>query len=520
MPVTTSYPGIYIEELPSNAHSVTAAPTSIAVFVGYTHPFKTLKFGEVVPIFNFTDFERAFGGLFVSSVVDSSVAYSVQEFFFNGGSSAYVIGLNPAYWTAAGKDKYVSDPAVAPTASAGTGTNKIKLTGLELTDRIPMLVSITNVSGKVGDIVVSYGSRLETYRGVSVDPASPRFIELVLGTAANRQSGLVTVSPDATYPTTMPSADQLPLQANPPAGIITTFSASDFEPIFDADGSLDKLAIFNLLLIPGVADNAIWSAALAFAERKRAFVILDPPQDAKADDTGDPALPTIASVMDNVVPKSPNGAIYFPYVLTTDPLSGKPIELPPSGYVAGTYSKTDLNRGVWKAPAGLETSLLGTTGVVPRGRMTDMRQGLLNPKGINCLRSFPAEGTVVFGARTLVAANPAFEQWRYVPVRRMALFIEQSLYASLTWAIFEPNDEPLWAALRTTVNDFMITLFNQHAFEGSTPSQAFLVKCDSSTTTQYDIDQGVVNIIVGFRPLKPAEFVVIKIAQLAGQAQS
>jgi phage tail sheath protein FI len=518
MPVTTTYPGIYIEELPSNAHSVTAAPTSITVFVGYTHPFKTRAFGEAIPIFNFTDYERAFGGLYVSGVVDSSVAYAVQEFFFNGGSSAYVIGLKPSYWKAGVKDKDVSDPAVAPTAT--TGSPGIKFTGLELTDRIPLIVSITNVSGKLGDIVISYGTRLETYRGVSLDPTSPRYIELVLGTAAKPQSGLVTVSPDTAYPANMPIADQIPLQGHPPAGVVTTFSASDFVSVFDADGSLDKLTIFNLLLIPGVADNGIWSAALAFAERKRAFVILDPPQDAKADDTGDPALRTIASVMDTVVPKSTNGAIYFPYVLTTDSLSGKTIELPPGGYVAGIYSKTDLNRGVWKAPAGLETSLLGTTGVVPRGRMTDVRQGLLNPKGINCLRSFPAEGTVVFGARTLVAANPAFEQWRYVPVRRMALFIEQSLYASLTWAIFEPNDEPLWAALRTTVTDFMITLFNQHAFEGSTPSRAFSVKCDSSTTTQYDIDQGVVNIIVGFRPLKPAEFVVIKIAQLAGQAQA
>jgi hypothetical protein len=138
---------------------------------------------------------------------------------------------------------------------------------------------------------------------------------------------------------------------------------------------------------------------------------------------------------------------------------------------------------------------------------------------VNCLRTFPDSGTVIFGARTLVTANLAFQQWRYVPVRRMALFLEQTLMNNLTWAVFEPNDRPLWIALRNTVNDYMLGLFNQHAFQGDTPSQAFKVVCDETTTTQADIDNGIVNIIVAFRPLKPAEFVIIKISQLAGQPQ-
>ena len=152
--------------------------------------------------------------------------------------------------------------------------------------------------------------------------------------------------------------------------------------------------------------------------------------------------------------------------------------------------------------------------------MNDARQGTLNPLGVNCLRTFPGIGTVVFGARTSVTANTAFQQWRYVPVRRMALFIEQTLYNNLGWVIFEPNDDPLWVAIRTSIENFMLSLFNQGAFQGATPSKAFQVKCDSSTTTQADIDNGIVNIIVAFAPLKPAEFVVIKIAQLAGQTQS
>jgi len=154
--------------------------------------------------------------------------------------------------------------------------------------------------------------------------------------------------------------------------------------------------------------------------------------------------------------------------------------------------------------------------------LTDQQHGVLNmpPNFVNCLRSFPGIGTVVFGARTLVAANVAQEQWRYVAVRRMALFLEQSLYAALKWAIFEPNDVPLWTALKQEVDAFMLGLFRQGAFQGTTTDQAFRVQCDSTTTSQADIDNGIVNIIVSFAPLKPAEFVVVKIAQLAGQSET
>jgi uncharacterized protein len=193
---------------------------------------------------------------------------------------------------------------------------------------------------------------------------------------------------------------------------------------------------------------------------------------------------------------------------------------PPSGYVAGIFAREDTNRGVWKSPAGLETTIKGTTGVVPWGNMTDPQQGVLNELGVNVLRSFPGIGTVVYGARTLVSDNVAYAQWKYVAVRRMALFLEQSLYASLGWAVFEPNDIPLWNALTQEVQAFMLGLFRQGAFQGATADQAFHVQCDATTTSQADIDNGIVNILVAFAPLKPAEFVVIQIAQIAGQTQS
>jgi hypothetical protein len=177
-------------------------------------------------------------------------------------------------------------------------------------------------------------------------------------------------------------------------------------------------------------------------------------------------------------------------------------------------ARTDSQRGVWKAPAGLDATLNGAAELTVK--LTDGENGQLNPLGVNCLRSFPAVGRVVWGARTLRGADILASEWKYVPVRRTALFIEESLYRGTQWVVFEPNDEPLWAQIRLNVGAFMQNLFRQGAFQGRTPREAYFVKCDKETTTQTDINLGIVNIVVGFAPLKPAEFVVIKIQQIAG----
>ncbi|HXA17849.1 MAG TPA: phage tail sheath subtilisin-like domain-containing protein [Thermoanaerobaculia bacterium] len=617
MPVSPSYPGIYIEELPSTSHTIAAAPTSIAVFVGYTHPFKTpsSSFNKAIELFSFTDYEREFGGFYNGALLDDNVAQAVNQFFINGGGQAYVVGLKAAnYFNNSGG-------ALTPTLAAGSATLKddITFTALEPTDPTEMQISIDGASsiGDSANVTINYGSRPpEIYRNVSINEAAPptianpdfigtrmsnaklvsvsvganstfvaatdqftpnvtasKTINNVTFTALDasqstaiqivisnvRAAGKIAdieitsgslpsdplftnVSVDATINSPNPdfiltrmiasayvnvalgpnpklknTTAPVKVQFSTPVSAITTFDATQFHHVFDADTDLDKLPIFNILVLPGVTDNSVLSEALAFAERKRAFMIVDPPPGSTADQD---AVHGINEYMTGPAsPKSPNGALYFPYLKTSDPLSGKPISLPPSGYVAGIFARTDNNRGVWKAPAGLETTVLNTTGVVDDGRMNDMRQGVLNLAGINCLRTFPGVGTVVFGSRTLVSANVAYEQWKYVPVRRMALFIEQTLYSNLTWAVFEPNDEPLWIALRTSVENFMLSLFSNGAFQGSKPSEAFLVRCDKSTTTQTDINNGVVNIIVAFAPLKPAEFVIVKIAQLAGQGQ-
>ena len=210
--------------------------------------------------------------------------------------------------------------------------------------------------------------------------------------------------------------------------------------------------------------------------------------------------------------------MYYPWIQIADPLNnGKPRLTAPSGAIAGLYARTDSSRGVWKAPAGTDATL-SAQGV--SYALTDPENGTLNPLGVNCIRLMPVYGTVAWGARTLKGADEMTSEWKYVPIRRLALYLEESLYRGTKWVVFEPNDEPLWAQIRLNVGAFMHTLFTQGAFQGTSPRDAYFVKCDKETTTQDDINRGVVNILVGFAPLKPAEFVIIQIQQIAGQIQA
>jgi hypothetical protein len=549
MPLSYSYPGIYIQELPLSTHTITPAPTSITAFVGYTHPWKTAAFNTAVQLFSFTDYETYFGGLYTSGLIDSDVAQAVYAFFLNGGNNAYVVGLQPEALvgtTSSGEfgndpDDFAFQAQLLPDATVpGVG---LRFYALEPCDIVPMTATVTNLRNSTGatpavfdtfDLILTYGTRVEVYRSVNitVPQGSPNSLDRLI----NNISTLVTVEPisGTSYGTAFPyTAPALPVPPTPvnftlgtivtyptapsplPAGFTGSFSPSDFLPAFQANSSLDNVEIFNLLLVPGVSDNMVLSATLSFAERKRAFAIIDPPPQATAFQIPSSPLPTIESLIGSV-PTSQNGALYFPYLKTTDPISSLPTSVAPGGYVAGVFATTDSTRGVWKAPAGVGTPLLGTTGPVATGVMNDMQQGVLNLDSINCMRTF-SNSTVVYGARTLVAGNTAFAQSKYVPVRRMTLFIEQSLVSSLTWVVFEPNDEPLWIAIRMTIEAFLLSLFNQGALQGSQPSDAFQVKCDSTTTTPADQQNGIVNIVVGVALLKPAEFVVITISQLAGQ---
>jgi uncharacterized protein len=538
MAVTTSYPGVYIQELPSLTHSVAPAPTSIAVFVGYTHPFLTpqANYLTAIQLFSTTDYQSNFGGFFSSPWLPDYVGQAVYEFFLNGGPSCYVVGLPVVQYYNNGQPAG-PEGAEAPVTQASvvvqSGAGSITFTAQQPvgvpagapatgTVGLSMQVAISNVqppgTNTSADIVISYGTTVETYRQVAITNIAQ----------ALQGSTLVSVALSSTPPSEYPTGGSpfsLGYGTSPPALGWTIINPGDFAQVFEDYASLDKVPIFNLLATPGISDYSVTSAAAAYCERKRAFLIIDTPSPTT---TGWDANTLVKDLSGGTLslssdfPVSTNAALYYPWLTTTDLVTGAASGAPPSGFVAGMYGQEDSARGVWKSPAGIETVLGGTTGVAPAGAMTDQQQGVFNEDALNCLRQFPAIGTVIFGARTTAGAdaNTAQQQWKYVAVRRMALFIEQSLYANLTWAVFEPNSQPLWDALTQEVNAFMLSLFRQGAFAGTTPSQSFLVQCDSTTTTATDVAAGQVNILVGFAPLVPAEFVIVQIAQLAGQAQS
>ena len=275
--------------------------------------------------------------------------------------------------------------------------------------------------------------------------------------------------------------------------------------------------LFNLMILPratGQSDTdreKVWGPASAFCLTRRAFLLVDPRSTwASANDVDSQIQQVRVGVVND------HSAIYWPRISIGTNGSTKFID--PSGSLAGLMARTDSNRGVWKAPAGIEAAILGIRGV--EHTMSDPENGIINPQAVNAVRVFPT-GIVSWGARTMDGFdNSANSDYKYVPVRRVALFIEESLYRGLKFAVFEPNDEPLWAQIRIAAGAFMNNLFRQGAFQGQRASDAYFVKVDSETTTQNDINLGIVNVVVGFAPLKPAEFVIITLQQKAGQVQT
>ena len=368
-----------------------------------------------------------------------------------------------------------------------------------------------------GATVRLYGGRLHVTPGGGPD-AMLRFAQVGAGTLA-ADLGLTYGTGETNLAFYTPAIGA-PLRGQGP----TVLGADGQAPTSDAAfvgseaaktglNALVDVDLVNILCIPDRSSKTIQDAAAAWCEAHRCFYIADMPAtvrtpQAAADWMRDPSRHTVSNY----------AASYFPRVVAADPMQNyQPRAMSSAGAVAGLYARTDTTRGVWKAPAGTEASLKGVLG--SDYQLTNAENGIINPLGLNAIRSLPIYGNVVWGARTLEGADQAASQWKYVPVRRTALFIEESLFRGTQWVVFEPNDEPLWMQIRLNVGAFMHSLFRQHAFQGLSPRDAYLVKCDSETTTQDDINKGIVNIVVGFAPLKPAEFVILKITQLAGQVE-
>jgi uncharacterized protein len=636
MPTTPTYPGVYIEEIPSGVRTITGVATSITAFIGRT---RRGPVDQPVTVTNFGDFERIFGGLYI----DSTLGHAVRDFYLNGGGYAIVVRLfHPSFDTdedrqqafdeaeeeaqtaadavaqaardAAGEQDADADSvataaeeavedagqpgptaraaaeavaraareaaeeedadadsvataaeeavegAVAAAANDAAPLTRAQLTvdGLNLEARYPggwgtglrarvdhdtrpLLSdehedSLFNLSIRDGET-----GQIEQFRNVSITPGHPRQVDRVL----LNESRLVRMT--GSLPTARPSAHEDPEPGrdvwddNAPetnTKVADDARASDGTLLEDDDFigtgkdtakeglyALKKADLFNILCIPpylndGNVDASVVTAAAKYCEDRRAMLLVDPPSGWNSVEAaiGDPAATPPTGVA-GVGTRSKNAALFFPRLRQPNPLRDNQVEdFVPCGAVAGVFARTDATRGVWKAPAGLEATLVGVPQLsVP---LTDQENGQLNPLGVNCLRAMPAVGPVVWGARTLQGDDRLASEWKYVPVRRLALYIEESLYRGTQWVVFEPNDEPLWSQIRLNIGAFMQNLFRQGAFQGKTPQEAYFVKCDKETTTQNDINLGVVNIVVGFAPLKPAEFVIIRIQQMAGQVEA
>jgi phage tail sheath protein FI len=280
--------------------------------------------------------------------------------------------------------------------------------------------------------------------------------------------------------------------------------------LVDAIHALDGEDLFSVLCLPGVSDPAVHADAVAYCRTRRAFFIADVPA---AIVTPDDMLAFIAA---GDLLKSDSAAAYYPRVFVADPLKrGRLRSTPPSGTIAGLYARVDSAQGVWSTPAGRGFTLVDVSGAAYA--LTDAENGRLTRRAINSIRTFPAHGSIAWGARTLAGDDQQSSEWKYISVRRTALFIEESFYRGLKWAVFEPNAEPLWSQIRLMSETFLHSLFRQGAFQGTTPRESYFVRCGSDTTTQNDVDRGVVNVVVGFAPLTPAEFVVITIRQLTAK---
>ena len=298
--------------------------------------------------------------------------------------------------------------------------------------------------------------------------------------------------------------------AGAPATDGTAPQAADYDSIYPViDREVD---LFNLMVLPpdaAVPITSIYGNASIFCQQRRAFLLMDPPPSWT---TAQQAATGVAALRVGLV--KDYSAIFFPRITVSQ--SGRNVNVGPAGAMAGLFARIDGTRGVWKAPAGTEADIRGIVGL--EYKLSDGENGLTNPRAVNTLRIF-ADGIVSWGGRTNDGDDSFASDYKYIPIRRLALYIEESLYRGLQWVVFEPNDEPLWSQIRLNVGSFMHDLFRQGAFQGTTPSVAYFVKCDSETTTASDQNLGIVNIMVGFAPLKPAEFVILYLQQMAGQIQ-
>jgi hypothetical protein len=560
MAITPTFPGVYITETASVPHVVSPATTNLTAFIG---EFPKGSTSEAVLVTSWSQFEMEFGALTADS---SLAAYAVSQFFLNGGIGAWVVRMSPTDDPTL--SSLVSQPAVAASAVVSiplSGAPEMQISanspgawGNDLavefrpsgpasrpdSSHVDVLVYQVPLGAEFAISPTPSYPPVETITNIQVldTPSQPAPSPDGVAKAISSSSNYITaVAAAATSPASPPGASWAQLGPNGTDGAWTAPGLWDavVEVELGDAGRLTRIApavfsimcIPDLALAPGTDQELVIPSAHKFCADRQAFLIVDPPppESAKgpATDTtvdnigvGSAGLGNLVAWADHYLsPDNVAAATYYPWVQIPDPVTGFPRSVPPSGTVAGVYAATDTARGVWKAPAGVEAQLTGVIALADT-TITDTVNGDLNVMGVNCLRTFPLYQSIVWGSRTLAGSDIAGSPFKYVPVRRLADFIEQSLQQSLRWAVFEPNAPTLWASITLEVTAFMASLFAAGAFAGSSAAQAYTVVCNASTTSPQDMLSGIVNVNVGFAPVDPAEFVMLNIQINAASAAS
>lgn len=537
MPVQITYPGVYVQEgVSMMTPAISGTPTAVTAFVDV---FERGPVNVPTMVTSLGAFAAQFGGPHHGS----RASYGIHQFFRNGGEAAWVVrvaGPNDTHATrtfanftleANGPGEWGNDlqAAVQPAATAG-------LFDLVVRDVAPP--TATNPNAVV--------ERPEVYRDLSLDREDPKFI----GDVLRDRSALARMQPGSLRPPTQEATAQVVAISDSIINLNNVMNAADdrYGPFSggsaqlvvetagtlgisnDADPTglfmLERVAAeFDLVCLPAMAGLAInewhlaFDTAVSFCEKHNLFLIVDPPASVLTGSDASTQAGEIARWFEGADPvrgSTSHAALYFPRIVIADPAEGAsaaPFETETSGTLAGIYARTDARTGVWKAPAGRNARLDGV--LEPAVHLTNQMTGELNRLGICCVPTFPGLGTVSWGARTLVGSG---SDWTYVSTRRLGSYVERSIRQGLGWVVFEPNDEALWARLRLDIGSFFHKLYQTGAFPGSKPSDAYYVKCGPDTTTQADIDRGIVNIEIGFAPLHPAEFVVVVITEQTGSS--
>jgi phage tail sheath protein FI len=527
--MTPLSPGVYVLEVPGGPRAIEGALTAVTIFVGETErgPSQPTAVGSRL------DYERIFGGYFRHRVANPAAVtggatdlsklfmpYAMDGFFGNGGPRAYVLrtaddsggGVTIASAEFSDGTNTMHVEAASPGAWGNFITVEVRDSGDGDDTRFAIVVSY-QAPGE------SAAKEVEVFDALSFKAADEKYcVDMLARSGFIRwRAGDVPIARlQVTAATALENGD----------GGQGAVAAGGYDQFLSALREIDDAALIVAAsdkMLPGgaTADEyiTISNDFVDYVDKQRPqldlFFVGDLPRFAGE---SDPAAAVVARARGTVAPGStPSNfcAVYWPHIVVSDPVgqgANPRIVLPPAGHIAGLYGNTDGRRGVWKAPAGVDVRIAGA--LMLDFKVLDVHQDVFNPLGVNALRAIPNAGNVIWGART---REPTTE-WRYIPVRRTAMFLRKSIYNGIQWAVFEPNDQRLWVSLRATIGAFMETQFRNGAFAGETSRDAYFVKCDADTTTEADQTQGIVNVLVGFAPLRPAEFVIVKLSQKTRQA--